>query len=161
MRLRAYLLPLIAALFIFASGATEHADAEPQIYAGQLTCKGGVGFGLLVISSKPFDCRFVPANGSRTQHYRARVTNLGVDIGITGPTVLVWTVFASADRFDPRLLAGQYLGVGAEASVGLGAGAKLLIGGFKNSFALQPLSVQGQTGVNIAYGIAGLRLRAR
>lgn len=161
MKLRAYLLSLIAAVMIFTGSGTGRANAEAQIYAGQLTCKGGVGFGLLVISSKPFDCRFVPANGAHSQRYRARVTNLGVDIGITGPSVLVWTVFASSDRFDPDLLAGQYLGVGAEASVGVGAGAKLLIGGFKNSFALQPLSVQGQTGVNIAYGIAGLRLRAR
>ena len=142
-------------------GAMPTARAEPTIQAGQLVCKGGVGFGLLVISSKGFDCTFTPADGRRPHYYRARVTNLGVDIGITGPSILMWTVLASTNSLKPGLLEGQYLGAGAEASVGVGAGAKLLIGGFKKSIALQPLSVQGQTGVNIAYGIVGLRLRAK
>lgn len=148
---------VLALLLSWNSGAR----AEATITAGQLVCKGGVGFGLLVISSKPFDCTFTPAKGGRNQFYQARVTNLGVDIGITGPTVLVWTVLASSDSVAPGLLAGQYLGAGAEASVGVGGGAKLLVGGFKKSIALQPLSVQGQTGLNIAYGIAGMRLRAK
>lgn len=134
---------------------------EPKVRAGQLVCKGGVGFGLLVISSKPFDCKFTPAKGGASHYYRARVTNLGVDIGITGPTVLVWTVLTSTTSLAKGHLAGQYLGVGAEASAGIGAGAKLLIGGFKKSIALQPLAVQGQTGVNIAYGVSGLRLREK
>jgi hypothetical protein len=148
----------VAASVIMAASAVK---AEPSIRAGQLVCTGGVGFGLLVISSKGFDCKFTPADGRRPHYYRARVTNLGVDIGITGPTVLMWTVLASTNTLAPGHLAGQYLGAGAEASLGIGAGAKLLIGGFKDSVALQPLSVQGQTGVNIAYGIAGLRLRAK
>jgi hypothetical protein len=142
-------------------GAIPTARAEPAIQAGQLICKGGVGFGLLVISSKGFDCTFTPADGRRPHYYRGRVTNLGVDIGITGPTILMWTVLASTNSLKAGHLEGQYLGAGAEASLGVGAGAKLLIGGFKKSIALQPLSVQGQTGVNIAYGVAGLRLRAK
>lgn len=150
-----------AAVMTWAVAAVPAARAEPSIRAGTLVCTGGVGFGLLVISSKGFDCKFTPADGRRPHLYRARVTNLGVDIGITGPTVLVWTVLASTNSLARGHLAGQYLGAGAEASLGLGGGAKLLIGGFKDSVALQPLSVQGQTGVNIAYGIAGLRLRAK
>jgi hypothetical protein len=125
--------------------------AEPTIQAGQLVCKGGVGF----------DCTFTPADGRRPHYYRARVTNLGVDIGITGPTILMWTILASTNSLKPGHLEGQHLGAGAEASIGVGAGAKLLIGGFNKSIALQPISGQGQTGVNVAYGIAGLRLRAK
>ncbi len=158
--MRKWLACLLGTLFL-GWAVPNTATAEPRIRAGQLVCKGGVGFGLLVISSKPFSCTFTPADGRPTHRYSARVTNLGVDIGITGPTVLVWTVLASTRSVARGHLAGQYLGVGADASVGLGGGAKLLIGGFKKSFALQPLSVQGQTGVNIAYGIAGMRLRAR
>lgn len=71
------------------------AQAEPTIRAGQLVCEGGVGIGLLVISSKPFNCRFTPANGGPPHRYRARITNLGVDVGITGPTIMVWNVLAS------------------------------------------------------------------
>lgn len=150
---------LLGAMLAFL--AIPGARAEPTIQAGQLICKGGLGFGLLVISSKGFDCTFTPADGRKPHYYRARVTNLGIDIGITGPTVLMWTVLASTSSIRPGHLEGQYLGAGAEASVGVGAGAKLLIGGFKKSVALQPLSVQAQTGVNIAYGVAGLRLRAK
>jgi hypothetical protein len=146
---------------MLAFGAVQSAGAQPTIQAGQLICKGGVGFGLLVISSKGFDCTFTPSDGRRPHRYRARVTNLGIDIGITGPTILMWTVLASTSSIRPGLLEGQYLGAGAEASLGIGAGAKLLVGGFKKSIALQPLSVQAQTGVNIAYGVAGLRLRAK
>ena len=155
------LLASAIAGLMLALVSTSSARAEPKIQAGQLVCKGGVGFGLLVISSKGFDCTFTPADGRRPHYYRARVTNLGVDIGITGPSILMWTVLASTNTLRPGQLEGQYLGAGAEASVGVGAGAKLLIGGFKKSVALQPLSVQGQTGVNVAYGIAGLRLRAK
>jgi len=155
------LLASAIAGLMLALVSTSSARAEPKIQAGQLVCKGGVGFGLLVISSKGFDCTFTPADGRRPHYYRARVTNLGVDIGITGPSILMWTVLASTNTLRPGHLEGQYLGAGAEASVGVGAGAKLLIGGFKKSVALQPLSVQGQTGVNVAYGIAGLRLRAK
>ena len=152
---------LAAALILFglAFAAQATARAEPTIEAGQLVCKGGVGFGLLVISSKPFNCTFTPAGGGPTHRYRARVTNLGVDLGVTGPSILVWTVLASTNTVKPGHLEGQYRGLGAEASVGVGGGAKLLIGGFKKSIALQPLSVQGQIGLNVAYGIAGLKLR--
>ena len=41
-------------------------------------------------------------------------------------------------------------GVGANASVGAGAGANILVGGSGNAFSLQPISVEGQIGINIA-----------
>ena len=71
---------------------------------------------------------------------------------------MVWTVLASNDNPDASALAGRYKGVSANAAVGVGLGANALIGGNSNSIALQPLSVQAQTGVNIAVGVAGLRL---
>ena len=49
-------------------------------------------------------------------------------------------------------LAGNYGGVGANASVGVGFGGNFLVGGPENSYALQPISVQGQTGLNVAAG---------
>ena len=56
-------------------------------------------------------------------------------------------------------LAGTYAGGSAEATLGIGLGANVLLGGFKKSIALQPLSLQGQEGLNIAVGISSLKLR--
>ena len=56
-------------------------------------------------------------------------------------------------------LAGSYGGVGANASIGVGGGGNFLVGGPRNAYALQPISVQGQTGLNVAAGIAGIELQ--
>ncbi|MEO8321348.1 MAG: DUF992 domain-containing protein, partial [Bradyrhizobium sp.] len=45
------------------------------------------------------------------------------------------------------------------ASVGIGGGGNFLVGGPANTFSLQPLSVQGQTGLNVAAGIADIELQ--
>ena len=52
----------------------------------------------------------------------------------------------------------SYGGVGANASIGVGFGGNFLVGGPQNSYALQPISVQGQTGLNVAAGIADIQL---
>jgi Protein of unknown function (DUF992) len=83
----------------------------------------------------------------------------GLDLGYTEHSGLTWAVFAPARQIGPGDLAGYYVGVSAGASVGLGLGANALIGGSNNSFALQPLSVEGQSGVNLAIGVADLELR--
>jgi Protein of unknown function (DUF992) len=55
--------------------------------------------------------------------------------------------------------AGNYGGASAEATVGAGLGANVLVGGSDRTIALQPLSVQGQTGLNVAAGVTELILR--
>ena len=42
----------------------------------------------------------------------------------------------------------------------VGAGANVLVGGSNRTFALQPLSVEGQIGLNFAVGISDLVLAA-
>jgi Protein of unknown function (DUF992) len=74
---------------------------------------------------------------------------------------LVWQVFAPTNVIGPGALAGGYGGVSAGAAVGVGLGANALAGGLNNSFALQPVSVEGQTGLNAFAGVAGLELRPR
>jgi len=54
----------------------------------------------------------------------------------------------------------KYVGASGEVSLGLGVGANALIGDSQRSIALQPLSVEGQVGVNLAMGVAGLSLRS-
>ena len=59
----------------------------------------------------------------------------------------------------PGDLSGNYAGAQGSASVGVGVGGNALIGGSNNSIALQPLSVQGQVGLNVAAGLESLELR--
>jgi hypothetical protein len=102
-------------------------------------------------------CRFHPAGGGRIETYTGRISRVGVDIGFTSKSYMTWAVFAGG-KTRRGALAGSYGGASAEATVGVGLGANVLVGGFKKTIALQPLSVQGQEGLNVAAGIAGLRL---
>jgi len=70
-----------------------------------------------------------------------------------------WHVLAPTNVVGPGALAGGYGGVSAGAAVGLGLAANALIGGLNNSFALQPVSVERQTGLNVYAGITSLELR--
>jgi hypothetical protein len=133
------------------------ADALPPARAGILQCQGGQNVGFVVGSVTSLECVF-KSEGRRPEPYIATVRRYGLDLGITAQTQLAWAVSAPNNRVDRGDLAGQYGGVGANASVGIGGGGNFLVGGPANSYALQPLSVQGQTGLNVAAGIADLQL---
>jgi hypothetical protein len=128
-----------------------------MVRSGVLECTVAPGIGLIVLSSKRLTCTYRPERG-RPQLYAGRITKVGLDIGVTGRTVIVWAVLSSQVGFPYGALAGSYGGVSAEASVGLGVGANALIGGTGRSFVLQPFSVQAQTGLNLAAGITALTL---
>jgi hypothetical protein len=51
-------------------------------------------------------------------------------------------------------LAGTYAGASAEVTVGGGVGANMLAGGSFRTVELQPFSVQRQTRINVAAGVA-------
>lgn len=137
--------------------AASPASARSGIKIGALNCKVSAGVGLILGSSKKMTCRFRPAGGGRVERYTGSISRLGVDIGFTNKSYMTWAVFAGG-KTRPGALAGSYGGASAEATIGVGLGANVLVGGFKKTIALQPLSVQGQEGLNIAAGIAGLRL---
>lgn len=147
---------ILAALLAFGLAAPA-TTAQAGIKIGVLSCGIGGGIGWIVASSKSVDCVYQPASGGRVEHYQGRIGKLGVDIGITNQSVLVWAVFAPG-RMGPGGLEGAYGGATAEATVAVGLGANVLVGGFENSINLQPVSVQAQTGINVAAGLAGLRL---
>lgn len=135
------------------------ATAQTPAAIGTLVCTGGEGVGLIVGSKKSYDCGFTSTSGGPAERYAATVTKIGLDIGVTGKTTMVWSVLAASAPKARKALAGTYAGAVADASLGLGAGVKVLVGGSGNSFTLQPLSVQGQSGVNLALGVAELSLR--
>lgn len=145
---------LVAAAALLAAYAPASAAVAK---VGTLTCKGGAGVGMILGSKKHYDCVFKPTKGA-AQTYEGSVTKIGLDLGFTSKVTIVWAVFASTDLPD-RALAGDYVGANADASIGVGVGTKILVGGSKNSISLQPLSVQGQTGLNVAVGVADLSLR--
>jgi hypothetical protein len=143
----------IAALMTPMAGA----DALPPVRAGILQCQGGQNVGFVVGSVTSLECVF-KSEGRRPEPYIATVRRYGLDLGITAQTQLAWAVNAPNSRVSRGDLAGNYGGVGANASVGIGGGGNFLVGGPANSYALQPLSVQGQTGLNVAAGIADIQL---
>ncbi len=124
---------------------------------GTLNCTVEGGIGLILGSSKDMTCKFDPANGSGPQRYTGHVGKLGLDIGVTNESYITWQVIASGD-LKPGSLEGNYAGASAEATVGVGLGANVLVGGSDKSITLQPLSVQGQTGLNVALGIGTMDL---
>jgi hypothetical protein len=142
---------------MFASAGTVAAQ-DARLVAGTLTCRGNGSVGLILGSSQRMACEFQRVRGGASVSYTARITRIGLDLGIKGRNTMVWTVLSSTDNPDTGALAGRYAGVAANAAVGVGLGANALIGGSSNSIVLQPLSVQVQTGVNVAVGVKGLTL---
>jgi Protein of unknown function (DUF992) len=153
MRLSTLTLATLALIAPIAS-----ANALPPVRAGILQCQGGQNVGFVVGSVTSLECVF-QSEGRRPEPYIATVRRIGVDLGFTEQTKFSWAVNAPTSRLGRGDLAGNYGGVGANASVGLGGGGNFLVGGPANSYALQPISLQGQTGLNVAAGVAGLELQ--
>jgi hypothetical protein len=151
---------LIASAFIVLAAATQPTFAQSRLAVGLLECRAGPSTSFVVGSVRDFDCIFRP-DGAPPQRYGATIQRIGVDLGWSNDASSVWQVFAPTVVIGPGALAGGYGGVSAGAAVGLGVGANALAGGLGNSFALQPLSVEGQTGLNAFAGVASLELRQR
>jgi uncharacterized protein DUF992 len=134
------------------------AQAQPRrVEVGQLTCSMSASVGFIVGSQKNVSCVFRGQPGEPEEAYTGTMTTIGLDIGITTGGVIVWTVFADTNRYA-GMLAGKYGGATAEVSVAAGLGANVLVGGSHRTVALQPLSLQGQIGLDIAAGIGELDL---
>lgn len=149
-------LSVIAALVAFALSPAP-ASAQ-QVQTGMLECRGGESISFVVGSISQFNCIYRPDFGP-AQAYRATLRRAGVDVGVTAVAGLAWAVFAPTNQIGLGDLSGNYGGATAGAAVGLGAGANVLYGGSNNSVALQPLSIEGQVGLNVYAGVAGLELR--
>jgi Protein of unknown function (DUF992) len=149
----------LASLTIIAlvAGATP-AVAQGSVQAGVLECRGVGSTGFIVGSIREMECVF-KSDYAPPVRYHGVVRKIGLDIGFTEQSLLAWGVLAPTARIGPGDLAGDYAGVSAGAAVVVGATANALVGGSNNTFALQPLSFEGQTGLNAALGVATLELR--
>ena len=144
------------ALVAFAIDAPAQQPARVQV--GVLECRGGASVGFIVGSVTNLGC-VLRMQGLPEDRYIATIRKVGLDLGITEETSLAWGVYAPVARLGPGDLAGNYAGAQGSASVGVGLGGNVLVGGSDNSIALQPLSVQGQVGLNVAAGLESLELR--
>jgi hypothetical protein len=147
----------VATVMLVGSVATALAQSN-RVQIGVLECRGGASVGFIVGSVTNLGC-VLRGEGRRDQPYVATIRKVGLDLGITQETALAWAVFAPVERSGVGDLSGNYAGAQGSASVGVGLGANVLVGGSENSVALQPLSLQGSTGVNVAVGVEDLELR--
>jgi hypothetical protein len=146
-----------AALLASITGANAQQPMQ-RVQVGVLECRGGSSVGFIVGSVTNLGC-VLRVNGAPDDSYVATIRKVGLDIGITQESALAWAVYAPVARLGPGDLSGNYAGAQGSASIGVGLGGNVLVGGSANSIALQPLSVQGQVGLNIAAGLESLELR--
>jgi hypothetical protein len=129
---------------------------QDRVQAGSLECSMSSSIGLIVASQRNIACNYKP-NGGPPEAYVGTMTRVGLDVGITGGGAIIWAVFSGTNRYV-GMLSGTYVGASAEMTIAAGLGANALVGGSNRSVALQPLSVQGQVGLNIAAGVSSLEL---
>jgi hypothetical protein len=146
-----------AAILAFAGYALSIPAEAAGVKVGVLTCRVSSGWGFIVGSSKDLRCDFSSGNGA-DEHYAGSVSKFGVDIGYSRGGIIVWDVIAPNSGLSRGALQGGYAGATASAAVGVGVGANVLVGGFHRSIALQPVSVVGETGLNVAAGIGAIHL---
>lgn len=140
--------------------AAAPAAAQTRVQVGVLTCQMAPNVSFIIGSVREMTCTMRPSvKGVPKGTYTGVVRRFGLDIGVTGQGTLVWTVLAPTTKIGVKDLRGTYAGVSANAALGVGLGANALVGGSNNTIALQPLSVEGQTGFNVALGVAELTLR--
>ena len=153
-------MTLSAAPNAFAQG--EVAPHKHVTKIGYLSCHVASGWGFIFGSSRSLDCVYTPAeSGKKIENYSGSITKFGADIGYLQSGVILWTVLAPGVKVteNPGLLAGHYGGATASATVGLGLGGNVLVGGMDASISLQPLSIEGNTGLNVAAGVAMMDLK--
>jgi Protein of unknown function (DUF992) len=129
-----------------------------RVQVGILECRGGASIGFVVGSVTNLGC-VLRADGVPEDRYIATIRKVGLDLGITQESALAWGVYAPVARLGPGDLSGDYAGAQGSATLGVGVGGNVLVGGSNNSIALQPLSLQGQVGINVAAGLESLELR--
>jgi Protein of unknown function (DUF992) len=141
----------------FAQSAAGTAQDQGETKLGYLSCSVASGWGIIFGSSRDLDCTYTPTSGE-VEHYRGEITKFGADIGYLQSAVILWAVVAPSRTEGKGALAGHYAGATASAAVGVGAGANVLLGGMDSSIALQPISIEGSNGLNVAAGLATVTL---
>ena len=153
-----FLRALACATLVLAVGSIAASAQNAKVVAGTLTCEGQGSVGLILGSNEKLRCKFSPTGGRQPSYFDGAITRIGVDLGVRGKSVMIWTVLGATTQLPGQKLGGEFAGVSADVAAGLGVGANVLVGGNDNSVVLQPVSVKGGTGINIAVGVSGMKL---
>ncbi|QFR32836.1 DUF992 domain-containing protein [Ancylobacter sp. TS-1] len=154
---------LLAAALVAGTATLAAAPASAQtkrVEVGSLACKGSKSVSFIIGSKRTLDCTFTAAGG-RKFAYEGSIRRWGLDLGVTGRNILLWTVLAPSKGVRSSDLDGTYVGVSGSVALGVGVAGNVLVGGSNKTIALQPVSVEGQTGVNVALGVGDLRLTSK
>jgi len=146
----------VAGLALGTVAAATPARADVGVKVGMLSCEVDPGWGVVLGSSRQMRCTYT--GGGRVEHYSGSISKFGVDIGYLHRGEMVWGVFAPTVDVPQGALTGSYGGATGGVSIGVGADANVLVGGFRRSFSLQPVSLEGDTGLEVAAGIATMSL---
>ncbi|WOC15091.1 DUF992 domain-containing protein [Pseudochrobactrum sp. MP213Fo] len=139
--------------------SSRSAVTQPRSEVGTLTCDFAPSIGVIIGSRQDLDCVFKPAHrGAPVERYTGQITKIGVDLGFYNGGQLAWAVWAPTVRPEGALR-GSYVGASANATIGLGIGTNILTGGTWKNVSLQPISIQGQKGLNVAVGLSNFRLK--
>src|SRR5262245_22923626 len=145
--------------FVLAIAPPAAAQTPAGTKVGMLACTLSPSIGFIVGSRQTMACQFTPDGPFPPEAYLGVMTTVGLDIGFTAGGGLAWAVFAPTAGPLRGALAGEYVGASGEVTAVVGVGANVLLGGSNRTIALQPVSVEGQVGVNLALGVSGLALR--
>jgi len=159
-----YMIIALLAVVLFAGHQTLAEAAQKTssgVKVGLLSCKTipGSGLNLIIHSTRDVTCSFESSAGAGSEHYRGEMgIALGIDLNISQNETIGFSVLTADFKAGTHQLAGKYVGAKASATVGVGAGAAVLLGGSNDSITLQPLAISGSTGVGAAAGIGYLYL---
>lgn len=151
---------VIATLLVLGSTVAfaGQASAQQRTKVGTLRCNLAPTVGLIVIERQRLSCLYTPDGPWPPERYFGNVTTVGVSLGVNRGGAMAWAVLAPVAGPIRGGLRGSYVGVSADAAVGVGLGANALVGGSGRSFALQPVSVEANSGLDITAGVSKLRL---
>jgi hypothetical protein len=154
---RRLVLMTIALITAITSQAVGQVSSGTKV--GTLKCQLAPSVGFIIGSHQPMRCRYTPDRPFPPEFYEGVINSIGLDIGFKTGGELAWAVIAPTVGPPRGGLAGGYVGASGNVTAGVGLGANLLFGSSGRSIALQPLSVQGQLGLDLTLGVSGLELR--
>lgn len=141
------------------SDAKDATSIKSREAVGTLLCEIQPGVGLILGSSRSAACSFRHSNG-KIERYSGLISRIGLDLGVVTKSTMYWAVLPTGpNKSGSYALEGEYIGVSGGASLGVGFGANVLIGGSDKSIALQPISIEGAQGLNVALGVGKLKLQ--
>ncbi len=152
-------LNLLFAATAFVAGWCGSALADAQLGSMICTRISGTGYNLLIHSKTQVRCTFKGRVDAEQWYLGETGVALGVDLKWNKEETILFGILSTTVKFVPEgdFLSGRYGGVKADAALGVGAGAAVLVGGSRDTIALQP-AVEGSTGVGVSAGLSYLNL---